>query len=110
MNQNMSSRHWMSASGVVQERAIWAGPMFAKHVIVPILIILIVIAPKVPYDMVIISNISYKIDSEGNGHNIVDSAVRVDAGGNPFGACFPFCKLETETELIQTDHGNKYCL
>ena len=67
-NQNMSSRHWMSASGIVEDRG-QGGPMFAKHVIVLILIILIVIAPKVPYDMVIISNISYKIDSEVNGHS-----------------------------------------
>ena len=53
--QHMSSHHWMSASGIVKERAIWAGPMFAKHVIVPILIILIVIVEKV-----IISNIFYR--------------------------------------------------
>ena len=42
--------------------------------------------------------------------DIVDFAERVDAEGNPFGDCFPFCKLGEETELIQTDHGNKYCL
>ena len=57
-NQNMSSRHWMSASGIVQESGQWGGPVFAKHVIVPILIILIVI---VPMEMVIISDILYRI-------------------------------------------------
>ena len=54
--QHISSRQWISASSIVQQ----AGSLLMGHkvpaFVVRLLIILNVIAPKVPKDMVIISN------------------------------------------------------
>ena len=54
--QHISSRQWISASSIVQQ----AGSLLMGHkvpaFVVRLLIILNVIAPKVPKDMVIMSN------------------------------------------------------
>ena len=55
--KHMSSRQWISASSIVQQAGrLLMGPKVPAFAIVRRMIILNVIAPKVPKDMVIISN------------------------------------------------------